>query len=64
MKGETIIHQLPYRDSLLVVSSRVKLDNIYNLYTLYYNKNSIKILVPITGEIIKLLQKDTVSVVN
>ena len=64
MKGETIIHQLPYMDSLLVVSSRVKLDNIYNLYTLYYNKNSIKILLPITGEIIKLLQKDTVSVVN
>ena len=38
----TIIYHLPCSDSLLVVSIRGKLGNIYYLVTLYFNKNSFK----------------------
>ena len=48
---DTIIYNLSCRDSLLVVISRGKLGHIYNLVTLYNNKNSFLILVPITEEI-------------
>ena len=41
-RGDTIIYHLPYRGSLLVVSSRRDLGNIYNLVTLYYKKKVFK----------------------
>ena len=63
-RGDTIIYHLPCRNGLLVVSSRGKLSNMYYLVALYYNKNIFLRLVPITGETINPLQKDTVSVGN